>query len=53
MDKTRTPLPGIHAGLFFVIIACTYMLIPKTTFEFAELDAFVSQKAIRIPYLTG
>ncbi len=30
MDTTRTPLPGIPAGLFFVIIALTYKVIPKT-----------------------
>ncbi|MGK0525498.1 MAG: hypothetical protein ACI92N_003151 [Pseudomonadales bacterium] len=29
MDTTRTPLPGISAGLFFAIIAHTYKLIPK------------------------
>lgn len=42
MDKTRTPLPGIHAGLFFVIIALIYILIPKTTLEFARLEASLS-----------
>jgi len=29
MDTTRTPLPGIHAGLFFAIIAPIYKLIPN------------------------
>jgi len=29
MDTTRTPLPGIPAGLFFAIIAHTYKVIPK------------------------
>ncbi|WP_175547569.1 hypothetical protein [Marinobacter antarcticus] len=34
MDTTRTPLPGIPAGLFFGIIAHTYKLIPKQDFGF-------------------
>lgn len=32
MDTTRTPLPGIPAGLFFVSIAHTYKVIPKLAF---------------------
>jgi len=33
MDTTRTPLPGIPAGLFFGIISADYMLIPKLALE--------------------